>query len=147
MKEWPMGANDPLESARRIVASRLPGALGALLAGSSLTSRRTEASDLDIVVFVPETSEAFRETVHEQGWLCELFVSTPSSFDYFVTQEIAARRSPLLWMCAEGVEIFSLDSTVERYQIKARRLLAGGPPTLKRRRTQPTPISPQRFAR
>lgn len=125
-----MGANEPLESARRIVASRLPAALGALLAGSALTSRRTDTSDLDIVVFVSKEGEAFRETLHEQGWLCELFVSTPSSFDYFVTQEIAVRRSPLLQMCAEGVEIFSFDGTVERYQIEARRLLAAGPPPL-----------------
>lgn len=125
-----MVANDPLESAQRIVASRLPFALGALLAGSAMTSRRTDTSDLDIVVFVSEDGEAFRETVREHGWLAELFVATPSSFEYFVTKEIRARRSPLLQMCAEGIELFSLDGTVERYRVEARRLLAASPPRL-----------------
>lgn len=125
-----MDDQHPLVSARRIVERHVPHAVGALLAGSVLTARRTDTSDLDIVVFVSEEDHSYRETRYEEGWLVELFVTTPSSFDYFVTQEIAGRRSPLLQMCTDGKIILSKGGTVERYQGEARRLLAIGPPPL-----------------
>jgi hypothetical protein len=125
-----MDALEPIEAARRIVEELVPFAEGALLAGSVLTSQRTVASDLDIVIFVSEDHESFRETVSRHGWLAELFVSTPSSFAYFVQRETAARRSPLLQMCSDGVVLVSLDGMAERRQEEAKKLLLAGPPPL-----------------
>jgi len=125
-----MEQDEPLETARRIVEERVPGAIGAVLAGSVLTSRRSATSDLDIVVFVADEDESFRETVESSGWLAELFVQTRSTFNFYVAQETTARRSTLLSMCAEGAALFSIDGTTERYQEEALRLLALGPPPL-----------------
>ncbi|HVB50339.1 MAG TPA: nucleotidyltransferase domain-containing protein [Acidimicrobiales bacterium] len=130
MNDWSKEQGDLLESARRIVETHVHRAQGAILAGSVLTSRRTKTSDLDIIVFVANGEESFRETVQKLGWLAELFVQTPSSFDFFVAQETAARRSTLLSMCAEGAPLFSVDGTTERYQVESRRLLELGPPPL-----------------
>ena len=130
MQNWSMEQGSPLESARRIVKEHVPNAKGAVLAGSALTSRRTATSDLDIVVFISDGDESFRETVEEFGWLAELFVQTEASFTFFVAQETAARRSTLLSMCAEGTALFSIDGTTENYQVEAQRLLDLGPPPL-----------------
>lgn len=121
---------EPMDAARRIVDDYVASADGAILAGSALTSQRTATSDLDIVISVPGDHETFRQTVRAHGWLAELFVSTPSSFEWFVRHEIAARRSPLLQMCADGTIIFSRNGIAEYRQKEATRLLDAGPPPL-----------------
>jgi hypothetical protein len=125
-----MGEIDPLEAAKRIVSARFPSAAAAFLSGSAQGPMRTATSDLDIVVFLGEDDQAYRETVRELGWLVELFVQNPWSFSYFVNLETRARRSPLLQMCAHGTTLVSVDGAAEKYQSEARRLLAKGPPPI-----------------
>jgi len=121
---------EPLELARQIVAERFPKAQAAFLSGSALTADRTPTSDLDIVVFLDDDQQAFRETIREHGWLIELFVQTPWSFNYFVNLETRARRSPLLQMCADGAILVSVDHAAENFQLEAHRLLMKGPPPI-----------------
>jgi hypothetical protein len=125
-----MDEMDPLKAAGLIVSERFPSAEAAFLAGSVLTAKRTATSDLDILVFLGEDDQAFRETLRLHGWLTELFVETPWSFHYFVNLETRARRSPLLQMCAHGAILLSLDGAAERYQNESRHMLAKGPPPI-----------------
>jgi hypothetical protein len=131
MRESVVSESDPRNDALRIACQRVPHARGAILAGSALSPHRTFTSDLDVVVFVAHDEATFRETVFELGWLTELFVLTPDSFNYFCTTEIAQRRSPLVHMCAHGVILFSNDDIAENRQRQARSLWAQGPPPLR----------------
>jgi hypothetical protein len=131
VRESTVSETDPRNAALRIACQRVPHARGAILAGSALSPHRTFTSDLDVVVFVTNDDQTFRETVFELGWLTELFVMSPDSFNYFCTTEIAQRRSPLLHMCAHGVILFSNDDIAETRQRQARSLWAQGPPPLR----------------
>lgn len=135
-----MSETDPRSAAVRIASQRVPDARGAILAGSALGSDRTFTSDLDVVVFVANGEPSFRETVFDLGWLAELFVLAPDSFDYFCRMEIAQRRSPLVHMCAHGVILFSNDGAAEARQAQAKSLWAKGPPPL-----QPGELDERRY--
>ncbi|HEY8720556.1 nucleotidyltransferase domain-containing protein [Pengzhenrongella sp.] len=119
----------PAEIAVALVAARFPDAVAAFLGGSSATgARQTSTSDLDIVVVRGDGAAVFRETTTSQGWLVELFVHTPSSCRHYWDLDAAARRPPLLRMCAEGVQLVSVEGGAERVRTEARRRLAAGPP-------------------
>lgn len=105
--------SDPLEAATRLVAERFPDAAAAYLGGSVLTARRTATFDLDIVVLLDGPAAPFRETLRYEGWVVELFVQTRSSMRHYWDKDAAARRTPLLRMCAEGRVLVSRDGEVE----------------------------------
>ncbi|HVA53428.1 MAG TPA: hypothetical protein VNF05_07930 [Acidimicrobiales bacterium] len=107
MRDLTLDRLEPIDAARRIAEERIPFADGVIVAGSVLSSLRTTNSDLNIVIAVSQDQQSFRETVRSHDCLAELFVSTASSFDSFVRQEIAARRSPLLQISPGGVILFS----------------------------------------
>jgi hypothetical protein len=124
--------DDPVGDARALVAERFPQALAALLAGSALTSRRTPASDLDVVVLLAGASASFRETIRWRGWPVELFVQTHASAQWFWDDETQRRSSPLLHMCAEGRLLVDVDGAGTWLQGQARARLAAGPPVADR---------------
>ncbi|MET8603538.1 nucleotidyltransferase domain-containing protein [Streptomyces rubiginosohelvolus] len=119
---------DVLEVARAFVLERHPDALAAFLGGSVLTSRRTARSDLDVVVLLDGPPAPYRESLRYRDWPVELFVHTEDSWHSFVTPEIAQRKSPLLWMCADGALLLDADGTGARMAETAKRLAAAGPP-------------------
>jgi len=121
-------AMDPVEIARELVRDRFPEARAAFLAGSVLTGRRTPTSDLDIVVLLTGAPAPCRESLMHQGWPVELFVQTDDDWHSFADRETAARRSPLLTMCAEGVLLVDADGLGAALQAEARQRLAAGPP-------------------
>lgn len=121
------GNDDPIGTARSLVTERFPTATAALLGGTVLTSARTATSDLDIVVVLPGKPAPFRETISYDGWTVELFVSTPDSLEHYITQGIAARRSPLLHMCAQGTILLDVDQAATRVQREALARLEAGP--------------------
>ncbi|GAA4687368.1 nucleotidyltransferase domain-containing protein [Phytohabitans rumicis] len=121
---------DPVDAARRLVDERLPNAVGAFLAGSVLTAARTPRSDLDIVVIRADDQPVFRETLRYADWPVELFVQTPTSYERFLTREIAARRSPLLSMISTSVVLVDHDGVAACLQADARRRRAHGPPAV-----------------
>ncbi|MGW1150380.1 nucleotidyltransferase domain-containing protein [Streptomyces rubiginosohelvolus] len=119
---------DVLEVARAFVLERHPDALAAFLGGSVLTSRRTARSDLDVVVLLGGPPAPYRESLRYRDWPVELFVHTEDTWHSFVTPEIAQRKSPLLWMCADGALLLDADGTGARMAETAKRLAAAGPP-------------------
>ena len=119
---------DPVETATELVRARFPEARAAFLAGSVLTDRRTPTSDLDIVVLLTGAPAPCRESLVHQGWPVELFVQTDADWHAFVDRETAARRSPLLAMCAEGVLLVDADGLGAALRAEAGKRLAAGPP-------------------
>lgn len=118
----------PIDVATGLVAKRFPEALAAFLGAGVLSDARTPTSDLDIVVVRPDGHDVFRETLRHAGWPVELFVHTPSSFEAFVTREIAERRSPMLYMVARGAVLIDTDGTGTRLRAEADRRWRQGPP-------------------
>lgn len=121
---------EPLDAARAVIAEQFPSAVAAFLGGSALTRFRTATSDLDLVVVLPTLPAPYRQTVRAHGWLVELFVHTRRSLDHFCATDIAARRAPLLDLCASGAVLISHDGVAEAIQSGARQTLAAGPAPL-----------------
>ncbi|MFJ2291061.1 nucleotidyltransferase domain-containing protein [Streptomyces sp. NPDC087894] len=114
--------------AEALVRSRFPEAQAAFLAGSVMTHRRTPTSDLDIVVLLTGPPAPFRESLVHEGWPVELFVQTEASWLLFAERETAARKSPLLTMCAEGLLLADAEGLGAALQAESRERLAAGPP-------------------
>jgi hypothetical protein len=118
---------EPLDVAVELVHERFPEAHAAFLGGSVMTSRRTPTSDLDIVVVLASSPAPFRQTLRHRGWVVELFVQTPTSLRHYWRKDAAARRTPLVRMCAEGRILLSVEGAAERYADEAKALLEEGP--------------------
>jgi predicted nucleotidyltransferase len=123
-----MNRLEPVDVAQHVVATRFPNATAAFLAGSVLTSRRTETSDLDIVVVLPGPPAPFRETLRVHDWVVELFVQTPTSMEYYWNSEAEGWRSILLRMCADGHVLVNEGGAATDIQAEARKRLDVGPP-------------------
>jgi hypothetical protein len=121
---------DPVAAARAVVEERHPAARAAFLGGSVVTKRRTATSDLDIVVLLHGAPAPYRESLQHGDWPVELFVHTEETWHAFVEREVRKRRSPLLWMCADGLLLFDRDGVGERLAAEARKLAAAGPPAV-----------------
>ncbi|MBO0510406.1 nucleotidyltransferase domain-containing protein [Streptomyces beijiangensis] len=122
---------NPGEAARAVVEERHPAARAAFLGGSVLTARRTDRSDLDIVVLLPDGDpDVYRESFWYGPWPVELFSHTEARWRGFVDREIPLRRSPLLFMCAEGELLFDRDGGGALLAAEAARLVAAGPPAV-----------------
>ncbi|MEU9057497.1 nucleotidyltransferase domain-containing protein [Streptomyces sp. NPDC048430] len=119
---------DHVRIAEELVRDRFPAARAAFLAGSVLTYHRTRMSDLDIVVLLTGPPAPFRESLIHDGWPVELFVQTEADWRLFAERETAARRSPLLAMCAEGLLLTDADGLGAALQAESRERLAAGPP-------------------
>ncbi|MEU6229753.1 nucleotidyltransferase domain-containing protein [Streptomyces sp. NPDC047042] len=121
---------DPVVVARAVVEERHPAARAAFLGGSVLTEHRTALSDLDIVVLLHGLPAPYRQSLQYGDWPVELFVHTEETWHAFVDRETRKRRSPLLWMCADGELLFDVDGLGERLAAEARKLALAGPPAM-----------------
>lgn len=121
---------EPIDAAQRLVSERFPTAIAAFLAGSVLSSRRTETSDLDIVVVLAGLPAPFRETLRIFGWVVELFVQTPTSLEHYWHLEAEEWRSILLRMCADGYVLETAGTAAADIQAEATNRLAAGPPAV-----------------
>ncbi|GAA3368743.1 nucleotidyltransferase domain-containing protein [Streptomyces sannanensis] len=130
-----MDREQPVAAARRIVERRHPAARAAFVGGGAVTPRRTPWSDLDIVVILHGAPAPYRDSSVEDGWPVELFAHTEESWRAFVERETARRRSPLLFMCAEGRVVVDRDGVGARLATEARsRVIAGPPPVTQEER-------------
>ncbi|MFH8471981.1 nucleotidyltransferase domain-containing protein [Streptomyces sp. NPDC018000] len=121
---------DAIGAARAVVEEHHPDARAAFLGGSVLTACRTATSDLDIVVLLHGAPAPYRASLRHGDWPVELFVHTEASWHAYVEREVSRRRSPLLWMCADGLLLFDADGVGARLAAEAGRLAAAGPPTV-----------------
>ncbi|MEV6763866.1 nucleotidyltransferase domain-containing protein [Streptomyces sp. NPDC051105] len=119
---------DPIDTARAVVEEHHPDARAAFLGGSVVTGRRTATSDLDIVVLLHGAPAPYRASFRHGDWPVELFVHTEETWHAYVEREIRKRRSPLLWMCADGLLLFDTDGVGARLDDEAQRRPAAGPP-------------------
>ncbi|MCI4142239.1 nucleotidyltransferase domain-containing protein [Streptomyces sp. MMS20-AI2-20] len=119
---------DAIEAARAVVDEQHPEARTAFLGGSVVTGRRTATSDLDIVVLLHGAPAPYRASLQYSGWPVEMFVHTEATWHAYVERELRKRRSPLLWMCADGLLLFDTDGLGARLAAQARKLTAAGPP-------------------
>ncbi len=118
---------DPIDAAHDVVEERHPDARAAFLGGSVVTSRRTATSDLDIVVLLHGAPAPYRASFRHGDWPVELFVHTEATWHGYVEREVSKRRSPLLFMCADGVLLCDTDGCGARLAAEAQRLVAAGP--------------------
>ncbi|MEV6854192.1 nucleotidyltransferase domain-containing protein [Streptomyces microflavus] len=121
---------DAIDAARAAIKEHHPDARAAFLGGSVVTDRRTAMSDLDIVVLLHGSPAPYRASVQHGEWPVEMFVHTEATWHAFVEREVRKRRSPLLWMCADGILLFDHDGVGAYVAAEARKLTAAGPPTV-----------------
>ncbi|MDO0935160.1 nucleotidyltransferase domain-containing protein [Streptomyces sp. DG2A-72] len=121
---------DAIDAARAVAEEHHPDARAAFLGGSVMTGRRTAMSDLDIVVLLHGAPAPCRASFRHDDWPVELFVHTEATWHTYVEREVRKRRSPLLWMCADGLLLFDTDGVGARLAAEAQRLAAAGPPTV-----------------
>ncbi|MCZ9342988.1 nucleotidyltransferase domain-containing protein, partial [Streptomyces sp. TRM76130] len=119
---------DAIEAARAVVDGRHPEARAAFLGGSVVTGRRTATSDLDIVVLLHGAPAPYRASLRYAGWPVEMFAHTEATWHAYVEREVRERRSPLLWMCADGLLLSDADGLGARLAARAGELVAAGPP-------------------
>ncbi|GGW95072.1 nucleotidyltransferase domain-containing protein [Streptomyces noursei] len=121
---------DAIDAARAVVEEHHPDARAAFLGGSVVTGRRTATSDLDIVVLLHGAPAPYRASIRHADWPVELFVHTEASWYAYVKREVRKRRSPLLWMCADGLLLFDTDGVGARLAAEAGKLTVAGPPVV-----------------
>lgn len=119
---------EPIADARALIAERFPDTSAAFLGGGILSARRTETSDLDIVVLTNRNDAPYRESLHWRGWPAELFVHRPETIGNWFARDVGRRRPTLARMCADGVLLCDIDGTGARVAEQARAVLAAGPP-------------------
>lgn len=103
---------DAIATARAVVEEHHPDAQAAFLGGSVVTARRTPMSDLDIVVILRGSPAPYRASFRSGEWLVEMFVHTEATWHSYVDREVRKRRSPLLWMCSDGILLLDKDGTI-----------------------------------
>ncbi|GAA3827678.1 nucleotidyltransferase domain-containing protein [Streptomyces phyllanthi] len=116
--------------ALRLVRTRFPHALGAVLGGSAAQSRATPTSDLDVAVLLPDSGSGRREVVRHEGRLAELFLNTVAGVPEFFAWDSARRRGTVLFLYAEGLPLTDPYGHVARTSDQAQAILAAGPPPL-----------------
>lgn len=79
-------------------------------------------------MLLPGTPAPYRESLQYAGRPVEMSVHTEATWHAYIERELPTRRSPLLWMCADGLLLFDTDGLGARLAAQARTLTAAGPP-------------------
>lgn len=116
---------DPVVSARAVVAERYPEAVQAWLSGSVVLGGSTSTSDLDITV-LRDAGEARRESLTFQGWPVEMFVHTSATIRWFVAKDLARRKPTMARLVATGIPLLPGPAGEELRQ-ECAEVLASGP--------------------
>ena len=124
------GQADPVAQALRLVTSRCPDALGAILGGSAAQGRATPASDLDVAVLLPDPDTSRREVVRHEGRLAELFLHTLADLPEVFEGDRARRRGTILFIYDQGVPLMDPHGHLSHARVQAGAALAAGPPPL-----------------
>lgn len=120
---------DPRSDARDLVIEMFPTARWALLTGSVLTALRTDGSDLDIVVVLPDGDPQAPQRIsrHYRGWPVELFVHDEATLAHYLAKDVPARRPIMTRMLATGAAVLGDPGD---WPYRCASALAAGPPPL-----------------
>lgn len=122
---------EPVDLARRLVRERFPGALAAVLAGSTAAGRATPSSDLDIAVLIGDgAGDTCRETLRFEGRVVELFIHTRAGLAELFAADVAARRAVLQSMYVTGLVLVDRAGEAADARALAEADLREGPPAL-----------------
>ncbi|MFF3359302.1 nucleotidyltransferase domain-containing protein [Streptomyces sp. NPDC002917] len=116
--------------ALRLVTTRFPHALGAVLGGSVAQGRATSSSDLDVAVLLSDSDTSRREVIRHEGRLAELFLTTLADVPEFFDWHRARRRGTVLFIYDQGLPLVDPHGHLSQTCEQARAVLAGGPPPL-----------------
>ena len=116
-------------AAANFVQRHFPTCSVALLAGSTAHGEAHARSDLDLVV-ISDGEHANWETFEEFGWLIEVFVRTPDSYQTALTNETQGRWPLLTTLCYEGIVLYDRDGLATTIKAEAQRVLEQGPAPL-----------------
>ncbi|MEV6569420.1 nucleotidyltransferase domain-containing protein [Streptomyces kronopolitis] len=119
-----------LSQAGRLVGELFPGALGAVLGGSTARGNSTPMSDLDIGVLLPDRAESGREVIRYEGRLVERFLNSVGDVPEFFEWDRARRRATVVFVYAQGVTLTDPHGHVARTRQRAQETLTMGPPPL-----------------
>lgn len=122
--------SEPVEQAVRLVATRYPDALAAVLGGSTARGRATPTSDLDLAVLLPDGSVTRRETVRHGGRVVEAFLHTRTALEEIFASDRRSRRGTMLFIYADSVTVHDPDGHAADTRARARELLSAGPEPL-----------------
>ncbi|MGR6972643.1 nucleotidyltransferase domain-containing protein [Streptomyces cynarae] len=122
-----------LDQARRLVDSRYPAALSAVLGGSTARGRATGTSDLDILVLLPDGDVTRRETLRHEGRLTEVFAHTRAGLEEIFAADRAGRRGTMLFLYAESVSVHDPHGHAAALRAEARAQVDAGPDPLTRK--------------
>ncbi|MFI5520155.1 nucleotidyltransferase domain-containing protein [Streptomyces platensis] len=120
----------PTDQALRLIASRYPQALGAILGGSAAQGSATATSDLDVAILLPDSDTSRREVIRHDGRPAELFLHTLADLPGFFEWDRARRRGTVLFIYDQGLPLMDPHGHVARARAQARAVLASGPPPL-----------------
>ncbi|WP_043263061.1 nucleotidyltransferase domain-containing protein [Streptomyces sp. CT34] len=121
---------NPAAQALRLVSTRFPHALGAVLGGSAAEGRATGTSDLDVAILLPDSDPSRREVIRHEGRLAELFLNTLTDVPEFFAWDRARRRGTVLFIYGQGLPLTDPHGHLSRTCERARAVLASGPPPL-----------------
>ncbi|MEZ2128306.1 MULTISPECIES: nucleotidyltransferase domain-containing protein [unclassified Sinorhizobium] len=123
-------SEDVVAIARRVLASRFPGALCAFVAGSILRGQGTVASDIDLVVVFDRVETGWREFFSESGFPVEAFVHDPETLGWFIDTDAKSGFPIIVDMVASGHVIGSDLWCADALKAHAAKILAAGPAPL-----------------
>lgn len=92
----------PIDVAKRFVMERFPDCILAVLGGSANTTKYDQASDLDILVVLPDESDLFRKVLSYSGWLVECTMLTLSDYRDRLDECIQVANPALQRLLTEG---------------------------------------------
>lgn len=121
------GRPEPFATAQRLRSERYPSSSILFCGGSVVRGEGFPLSDLDVVVVFDHVANAWRESLHFQGWPVEVFAHDAGTLAYFVAKDCADGRPSLAQMISEALVIPAETPASRAIQAWARAVLETRP--------------------
>jgi hypothetical protein len=83
---------EPYVAAHQLWSVRYPSASIVFCGGSVVRGEGFPSSDLDVVLVFDRLPNAWRESLHFEGWPIDVFAHDPQTLVHFVAQDCAGGR-------------------------------------------------------
>jgi len=118
---------EPYVAAHRLWSVRYPSASIVFCGGSVVRGEGFPSSDLDLVLVFDRLPNAWRESLHFEGWPIDVFAHDPETLAYFVARDCADGRPSLAHLISEALVIPADTATSRAIQTWAREVVAAEP--------------------